>query len=102
MAKVENVCHTWSENSTTNAIRRFAKEVPQLKETSTVQGWRTGYLREIARKTRDNEDVMDNFNHQLHFLNDRPLLDFKKKIYGHSQIFLVNHYFVVQIMNVLS
>ena len=45
-----------AQNGTTNAIRRFAKEVPQLKE-STVRDWKISYVHEITRKTRDNEIV---------------------------------------------
>ena len=46
-----------AENGTTNAIRRFAKDIPDLKE-STVRGWKTVYLRELAsRRATDNKDV---------------------------------------------
>ena len=38
-----------AENGTTKAIRHFAKDMPELKE-STVRGWRTAYLRELTIK----------------------------------------------------
>ena len=46
-----------AENGTANAIRRFAKDMPDLKE-NTVRGWKTVYLRELAsRCVTDEEDV---------------------------------------------
>ena len=46
-----------AENGTTNAIRRFSKEFPDLKE-STVRGWRSAYLLELNRRTRGGESLM--------------------------------------------
>ena len=43
-----------AENGTTKAIRHFAKDMPELKE-STVRGWRTAYLRELAIKVKAGE-----------------------------------------------
>ena len=38
-----------AENGTTNAICHFSKDMPNLKE-STVRGWKTVYLHELASK----------------------------------------------------
>ena len=46
-----------AENGTTNAIRRFSKEFPDLKE-STVRGWRSAYLLELNRRTRGGKNLM--------------------------------------------
>ena len=46
-----------AENGTTNAIRHFSKQLPNLKE-STVRGWKTAYLREMASRVKTgDEDV---------------------------------------------
>ena len=46
-----------AENGTTNAIRRFSNNMPNLKE-STVRGWKAVYLRELASKLKTgNEDT---------------------------------------------
>ena len=45
-----------AENGTTKAIRHFAKDIPCLKE-STVRGWKTIYLRELAAKVKAGEDL---------------------------------------------
>ena len=43
-----------TENGTTNAIHRFATDIPDL----SLRGWKTVYLCELAsRRARDNEDV---------------------------------------------
>ena len=75
MAKVDNVHRTCSSHLNrrlelvnmlqkmalaTNAIRHIAKEV--LIEI-TIWGWKTDYLHEIARKTRDNEDSTERCYH---------------------------------------
>ena len=39
---------------TTNAIRRFSKDMPNLKE-STVRGWKTVYLRELVSKLKTGD-----------------------------------------------
>ena len=44
-----------AENGTTNAIRRFSKDMPNLKE-STVRGWKTVYLRELASKLEAGDE----------------------------------------------
>ena len=44
-----------AENATTKAIYHFAKDVPCLKE-STVRGWKTTYLCELAAKVKAGEE----------------------------------------------
>lgn len=44
-----------AENGTTKAIRHFTKDMPCLKE-STVRGWKTTYLRELAAKVKAGEE----------------------------------------------
>ena len=51
-AKIGNYA---TENGTTKAIRHFAKDIPRLKE-STVRGWKTIYLRELAAKVKAGEE----------------------------------------------
>ena len=46
-------------NGTTNAIRHFSKEFPNLKE-STMRGWRSAYLLELNRRTKEGEDLLVN------------------------------------------
>ena len=46
-----------AENGTTNAIRLFSKELPNLKE-STVRGWKKAYLSELATKKRVGDEKM--------------------------------------------
>ena len=45
-----------AENGTTNAIRHFSKEFPNLKE-STIRGWRSAYLLEFKLRTKGDEDL---------------------------------------------
>ena len=42
-----------AENGTTNVIHHFSKEFPNLKE-STVWGWRSVYLLEVKRRTKED------------------------------------------------
>ena len=44
-----------AKNGTTKVIRHFAKDMPCLKE-STVRGWKTTYLRELATKVKAGEE----------------------------------------------
>ena len=43
-----------AENGATKAICHFAKDLPGLKE-STVRGWKTAYLHELAIKVKAGE-----------------------------------------------
>ena len=52
-AKIEKYA---AENGTTNVIRHFSKEFPKIKE-STIRGWKSGYLVELKRRTKQNEDL---------------------------------------------
>ena len=45
-----------AENGTTNAIRHFSKELPNLKE-STIRGWRSAYVLELKHRTKGDEDL---------------------------------------------
>ena len=40
-----------TENGTTKAIHHFAKDVPNLKE-STVRGWKMAYLHDLASRIK--------------------------------------------------
>ena len=44
-----------AENGTTKALRHFAKDMPNLKD-STVRGWKTTYLRELAIKVKAGDE----------------------------------------------
>ena len=44
-----------AENGTTNAIRRFSKDMPNLKE-STIRGWKTVYLCELTSKLKAGDE----------------------------------------------
>ena len=44
-------------NGTTNAIRHFSKEFQNLKQT-TNRGWRSAYLLELNRRTKEGEVLL--------------------------------------------
>ena len=61
-----------AENGTTKAICHFAKNMPGLKE-STVRGWKTTYLRELAIKVKAGEENLS-VKQFSEVKKDRPLL----------------------------